>query len=162
SHFAAALQEALVSLWREMPRLRSIDAFSGWADRVLVNACRLVLRRRSRRRLREIALPTGEAGTVGAPGRAAPAFDVQLADRETFDRAFETLEAEDRALLVLHHLEGRSVADLASALRIPTGTAKSRLFHARRRLDQALDRDRADGPSLPRAAAPGPASRVPE
>ena len=41
-----AIQDALVALWRELPRLRDIARFSAWADRILVNSCRLVLRRR--------------------------------------------------------------------------------------------------------------------
>ena len=143
---ADALQETLVSLWRELPRLRSVDAFPAWADRVLVNACRLVLRRRGRRRVHEITLADGQAaggeGTAGI-GRAM-AFDTELADREAFDRAFETLDADARTILVLHHLEGRSVADIAAVLRIPVGTAKSRLFTARRRLEHALEREGSD------------------
>jgi RNA polymerase sigma-70 factor (ECF subfamily) len=143
---ADALQETLVSLWRELPRLRSADAFPAWADRVLVNACRLVLRRRGRRRVHEIALAEGSAasgeGTAGK-GRTA-AFDVELAEREAFDRAFETLDAEARAILVLHHLEGRAVGEIAAVLGIPVGTAKSRLFTARRRLEDALAREGSD------------------
>jgi RNA polymerase sigma factor (sigma-70 family) len=140
---ADALQETLVSLWRELSRLRSVDAFPAWADRVLVNACRLVLRRRGRRRVHEIALADrqGARGDADAGmGRAVP-FDSELADREAFDRAFETLDGDLRAILVLHHLEGRPVADIATILGIPVGTVKSRLFTARRRLEDALERE---------------------
>jgi RNA polymerase sigma-70 factor (ECF subfamily) len=140
---ADALQEALLSLWRELPSLRSAEAFPAWADRVLVNACRLVLRRRGRRRLREISLPGAIASPTGRAddGAPPPGFDAELADRDTFDRAFETLDAEARAILVLHHLEGCGIAEIAAALAIPVGTAKSRLFTARRRLEAALERE---------------------
>jgi len=144
---ADALQETLVALWRELPRLRSVDAFPAWADRVLVNACRLVLRRRGRRRLREITLPgVGRAagGLAGLGSGATAGFDTELAERDAFDRAFETLDADARAILVLHHLEGRPIAALAITLGIPTGTAKSRLFTARRRLEEALQREARD------------------
>ncbi|HEX2754443.1 MAG TPA: RNA polymerase sigma factor [Candidatus Limnocylindrales bacterium] len=144
---ADALQETLVSLWRELPSLRSVDAFPAWADRVLVNACRLVLRRRGRRRLREIALPGVERAGGGAMGPAAgrsAGFDTNVAERDAFDRAFETLDADARAILVLHHLEGQPIAAIAVALGIPHGTAKSRLFTARRRLEEALAREERD------------------
>jgi RNA polymerase sigma-70 factor (ECF subfamily) len=146
---ADALQETLLSLWRELPALRSVEAFPAWADRVLVNACRLVLRRRGRRRLREIALPGPGRGTGVANQTATSdiALDVELADRDAFDRAFETLDADARAILVLHHLEGRAVADIASVLGIPVGTAKSRLFTARRHLGDALERERSESGS---------------
>lgn len=149
---ADALQETLLSLWRELPTLRSSEAFPAWADRILVNACRLVLRRRGRRRLREIALP-GQA-TPG-PGAFEPrdvhgrSLETELAERDAFDRAFETLDVDARAILVLHHLEGRPISSIAAALRIPSGTAKSRLFTARRRLEEALAReDREPGSDL--------------
>ena len=156
---ADALQETLVSLWRELPRLRQTVAFPAWADRVLVNACRLVLRRRGRRRVHEIALVDGQAtrgDVVASSGRRA-AFDAELAEREAFDRAFETLDGEARAILVLHHLEGRAVSDIAAVLGIPIGTAKSRLFTARRRLEEALEREGSDRGA--RDLAPGAGAR---
>lgn len=134
---ADALQETLVALWRQLPRLRDAERFDAWADRVLVNACRLVLRRRGRRRLREIAMPTVDGATEAAIDDRT--FDAAVADRDAFDRAFETLSADARAILVLHHLEGRPLAAIAASLGIPLGTAKSRLFAARRRLDAALE-----------------------
>ncbi|MHB8893008.1 MAG: sigma factor-like helix-turn-helix DNA-binding protein [Candidatus Limnocylindrales bacterium] len=42
---------------------------------------------------------------------------------------------------MLHHLDGRSVASIAEVLDVPAGTAKSRLFAARRALDRALERE---------------------
>jgi RNA polymerase sigma factor (sigma-70 family) len=151
---ADALQETLVALWQELPRLRSVDAFSAWADRILVNSCRLTLRRRGRRRLREIAMPGAGGATGGDSGLEShgAAFDVEIAERDAFDRAFDTLDLDARAILVLHHLEGRSIDAIASALGIPPGTAKSRLFTARRRLDEALDhesRERGSGQVAP-------------
>jgi RNA polymerase sigma-70 factor (ECF subfamily) len=141
---ADALQETLLSLWRELPRLRSVDAFPAWADRVLVNACRLVLRRRGRRRLREIALPGPRGAAAVEPAAArTPTFEAELAERDAFDRAFETLDADARAILVLHHLEGRPLAELATILDVPIGTAKSRLFAARRALATAIAREDA-------------------
>ena len=135
---ADALQETLVALWRELPRLRSSDAWPAWSERVLVNACRLVLRRRGRRRVREIAL-TGardrDSDAIGLPGVS---FDENVAERDAFDRAFETLDGDARTILILHHLEGRSVTAIAATFGIATGTAKSRLFTARRRLEAAL------------------------
>jgi RNA polymerase sigma-70 factor, ECF subfamily len=135
---ADALQETLVSIWRELPRLRTIERFPAWADAILVNACRLVLRRRSRTRARLVPLVDDEPATgERLPTTESPEGDV--ADREHFGRAFETLPVEARAILVLHHLEGRSVAAIGETLGVPPGTVKSRLFAARRDLERALD-----------------------
>jgi DNA-directed RNA polymerase specialized sigma24 family protein len=45
-------------------------------------------------------------------------------------------------MLVLHHVDGRGVAEIAAVLGIPAGTAKSRLFAARKALQRALERER--------------------
>src|SRR5919106_5221696 len=45
-------QEALVAMWRGLPRLRDLDAFDGWLYRVTLNASRMALR--TRRGIREI------------------------------------------------------------------------------------------------------------
>ncbi len=137
-----ALQSALTSLWRELPRLRDVDRFEAWADRILVNACRLVLRRRRRQVVREIPPDPGPGADSGAPGdRSAASPEQAVVDRDVFDRAFETLDADARALLVLRHLEDRSIGEIAAVLGIPDGTVKSRLFTARRALEAALGRE---------------------
>jgi RNA polymerase sigma-70 factor (ECF subfamily) len=48
------------------------------------------------------------------------------------------LPADQRTLLALHYLEERPIAEIAEILEIPSGTVKSRLFAARRELDDAL------------------------
>ena len=54
------------------------------------------------------------------------------------------LSNDQRAILVLHHLEGRPLAEIAGLLEIPVGTAKSRLFNARRALEAALRAEQGD------------------
>jgi RNA polymerase sigma-70 factor (ECF subfamily) len=134
-----AVQEALISIWRELPMLRELERFDAWAGRILVNACRHALKRRVRVRVREITLqPDGVdgSGLLAASGRVE-----LLGQEDALTRAFERLDADQRAILVMHHLDDRRLAEIAAALGIPVGTAKSRLFKARRALRKALDRE---------------------
>jgi RNA polymerase sigma-70 factor (ECF subfamily) len=119
-----ATQEALVSMWRGLPSLKSADAFDGWLHRITVNACNMAVRRR--RGVREVSLESGSSLTT----------DANL-DGE-FNRAFNRLSVDQRAILVAHHLDGLSVAEIALRLSVPEGTVKSRLFNARAALDKAL------------------------
>jgi RNA polymerase sigma-70 factor (ECF subfamily) len=57
----------------------------------------------------------------------------------TLNRAFGQLSSEQRYLLVMHHLHGTPVADLAAELGAPEGTVKWRLHAARAALQQALE-----------------------
>ena len=92
-------------------------------------------------------------GTPGQPGVAvarepAPgANDEESADREAAIRrlrsALETLPEDRRALLSMHYLERMGVQEIATALSIPPGTVKSRLFYARQQLRQCLTSERS-------------------
>jgi RNA polymerase sigma-70 factor (ECF subfamily) len=52
--------------------------------------------------------------------------------------ALDRLPSEQRAILALHHLEGRPLTELAAILGIPVGTVKSRLHAARVALQAAI------------------------
>jgi RNA polymerase sigma-70 factor, ECF subfamily len=57
----------------------------------------------------------------------------------TLERALEALSHKKRAVFVLVEMEGLSAEEAARALGIPAATARTRLFHARRELQEALE-----------------------
>jgi RNA polymerase sigma-70 factor, ECF subfamily len=122
-----ATQEAFLSAWTNLPRLRDAASFDAWLGRVLANKCRDLLRRRHRSR--EIAFEDlSETGQTDA-GLSTSALNA----------AFEALSVEHRYLIVLHHLHHEPVAAIAERLGIPEGTAKWRLYQARQALERALE-----------------------
>ncbi|HEX8941217.1 MAG TPA: sigma-70 family RNA polymerase sigma factor [Candidatus Limnocylindrales bacterium] len=129
---ADAAQETFIAAWRELPRLRDVGRFEPWLQRIAVNACRMALRARGRRAVREIP---GDAVQRLAIGLPPPVQD----DAAVLGAALRRLPADERSILALHHLEGQPLAELAAALGIPVGTAKSRLSHARAALARALE-----------------------
>ena len=72
-----------------------------------------------------------------------------MADRDQLERGFDRLEPEARALIVLHHYLDLPMPEVAIALGIPLGTAKSRLHRALRFMRAALDADARPRPELP-------------
>jgi RNA polymerase sigma-70 factor, ECF subfamily len=133
-----ATQEAFLSAWRERRSLRDPIRFDAWFGRILVNSCRQAMRGRRRRSVREIAA-SDLANPVDALLARDPAPDERSADLDAVERAFERVSAQDRTILVLHHLEHRPLVDIAAALDIPVGTVKSRLHAARGSLERALE-----------------------
>jgi RNA polymerase sigma-70 factor (ECF subfamily) len=123
-----AAQEALVSTWVHLPRLRDPSRFDAWLHRTLVNACREVLRRRKRNR--EIQMEA-DAPMADFAGDSLETASVKA--------AFGRLSVDERSILLLHHLHGLPLDQVARHLAIPVGTAKSRLWHARRSLERALE-----------------------
>lgn len=136
---ADATQETFVAAWRRLRDLRDLDAFDAWLTRLAVNASRMALRSRRRRFVREIPVADMDpeaprhASNEGAvtPDAREDAMDLRA--------ALARLPVEQRSLLTLRHLEGRGIPEIAAAFGIPEGTAKSRLFAARRALERALD-----------------------
>jgi RNA polymerase sigma-70 factor, ECF subfamily len=139
---ADATQDALVSAWRQLPRLRDPAAFDGWLNRIVANAARMA--RRHRGRLREVSVspahPGDEATRPEPPQdpRARTAMD-EFVDNDAIGRAFDRLRPQDRLILVLHHVEERPVAEIARSLGVPVGTAKWRLHVARTALQKAME-----------------------
>jgi RNA polymerase sigma-70 factor (ECF subfamily) len=128
-----AVQETMVRCWRDLPTLRDPDRFEAWLHRLFLNACRDELRTVRRRRI-EVALP--EITPLAVPDGQSVA-----ADRDHLARGMRRLDPEQRTIIVLHYYLGLPLPDAADALRIPLGTAKSRLHRAIQALRAALDAD---------------------
>lgn len=128
-----AVQEALTRLWRDLPQLRDATRFDPWLHRLLLRACYDQARARKRRRVEFSLIPAHEPVVNDQTG--------VIADRDALERGFRRLSVEHRAALVLRHYSRLTVPDMATAMSVPLGTAKSRLHHAERALRAALEAD---------------------
>src|SRR5262249_38686196 len=117
-----AVQETLLIAWRRLRGLRDPDRFDAWLHRLLVNAS-LDLVRRRKRRVIEVELLT-----IAAPNASDAAGPV--AGRDLLVAALAGLDPGHRAVAVLHYYLGMPLPDVAQAVGIPLGTAKSRLHYA--------------------------------
>jgi RNA polymerase sigma-70 factor, ECF subfamily len=127
-----ATQEALVRAWRELPRLRDPERFWAWLRRLLVSACY-----DEGRRMRQRA----EVTWLADHDRATADEMAGVVDRDRLDRAFRRLPLEQRAVVVLNHVEGLTHEEIASTLGLPLGTVKSRARYALAGLRSALEAD---------------------
>jgi len=127
-----AMQETLVRVWRDLPRLRDVDCFDGWLHSVLAHTCLdLIKRERRVRHLRQLPLTLADRQHLEA----------EVADRDAVDRALAQLKPPQRAVLVLRHYAGYSPPEVAEILGVPLGTAKSRLHYAEEAMHAAIDAD---------------------
>jgi RNA polymerase sigma-70 factor (ECF subfamily) len=137
------VQEAFVSAWRSLRRLREPEKFDAWFGRILVNTARSHIRRRGT--VTPISIDRRRADSPDDehehPGRHDPALD-RVDSSDALARAIDRLSVDQRTILALHHLEERPVAQIAAVLGIPVGTAKWRLHAARQALGRALEAQR--------------------
>lgn len=129
-------QEAFITAWRDLPRLRDPERFAPWLRRIVVSRCRNHLR--SRRRRPAVSLDTREAQNVSS----GPDFRERVHARQALDGTFSRLSPDQRAVLVLHYGADLSIREAAEAMDISVGTAKSRLSAALAGLRRAMEVDR--------------------
>jgi RNA polymerase sigma-70 factor (ECF subfamily) len=92
----------------------------------------------------------GDVEELDVPSSAADPHTATLTRRkaELFYALFEKLPPEQAEVLLLYEGTSLTIEDVARALRIPAGTAKTRLAAARKHLDAELSRLRAQGEPL--------------
>ncbi|HET7704006.1 MAG TPA: sigma-70 family RNA polymerase sigma factor [Candidatus Limnocylindrales bacterium] len=129
-----AVADAALAAWRNRGRLREHERFDAWFARILMNGCRDRLRVRGRRPIAE--MPSVEVGAAGAD--LGVDFREGVHQRDALSRAFESLEPDERIVLVLRFWQDLPIDAIADRLGIPSGTVKSRLHHATARLRAAL------------------------
>lgn len=131
---ADALQDAWLDIVKGLPRLHDAAAFPAWAYRIVTRKCAARIRGRQRQRAGQTALAAEPVvHSVDGAGLAE-----SRADLGAIAAAMTALPDDQRAAIALHYRDGLSVAEIAVALACPAGTVKTRLMHARRRLQAAL------------------------
>jgi RNA polymerase sigma-70 factor, ECF subfamily len=139
-----AVQEALVSAWRDLPSLRDAGAWDAWLYRLTVRSCYRHARRERRRALVELkAMPDVATDHVDD-------VTVQLIERDRIERELGRLPVDQRAVIVIRFYLGCSLPEAADILGVPLGTAKSRLSRGLLTLRDAL----AAEPVRPSAVVP--------
>ena len=137
-----ATQQALLSIWQDLPQLRDPARFDAWSYRLLVRACYAEGKRHRRWAINLHVLAVDEP-------QAGDAFQA-IHDRDQLERGFSQLSIDHRTVVVLHHYLDLPLERVAEILGIPTGTVYSRLHYAMRGLRAAFD---ADARSTAREAA---------
>jgi RNA polymerase sigma-70 factor (ECF subfamily) len=125
-------QEALIAAWENLDRLKAGTSFSAWLYQIV-----------TRRALNKIT--RGRLPTVGDLLADLPATDPEPAAQaertfaaDAVTRAVAALPLAQRTVVVLHHFEGLTYAEVASVTRSSIPAVRSHLFRARRTLGAAL------------------------
>lgn len=120
---ADMVQDAFVSAWRELSRLRDSDKWESWLRSILMNRCRNALRTRTRRPHLVVLDPEGPASAYQPSHEPMRELD----SRWAMEDALARLRPEDRAVIVLFYLADMPLPQVASVLGLRLGTVKSRL-----------------------------------
>lgn len=122
-----AVQEAFGRLWQGWESLGAYGNPEAWVRRVAINYAISGWRRR--RRLR----PLDDSGAMTSDHD--PGF------RHEVEKALRTLPVKQRHALLLHHVMGLAVAEVAREMGAPEGTVKSWLSRGREALQRTLSKE---------------------
>ncbi len=136
-------QDVFVKAWRALPGFEARAGFYTWLYRITHNTTYDWLRKKKVRGDVEfddgVALDA-EAGSVTSP-RETPAPDAKMEHRELGDRieqAIASLSEDHRQVILLKEVEGLSYQEMADVIGCSLGTIMSRLFYARKSLQNML------------------------
>lgn len=128
------VQDAWVEIARTLPKLREDRAFLAFALRIVTRMAARDLSKQIKQRTADAEFAQTQVSDHSG-GTADPELALDLTS------AIDSLPQAQRLVLALFHVEGLSVAEVATALDIPPGTVKTRLMHARARLRAFLEGD---------------------
>lgn len=127
------MQEAAMTISRDIHKLRDPTRFSAWAYTIVRRRAVDHIDRSARARKLVCDLPEPEPETqIGAETRLS------------LRQALLHLSEKDQLMLTLFYVEGLCGTEIAAALGIPLGTLKSRLFNARRKLKTIYETETGD------------------
>jgi RNA polymerase sigma-70 factor, ECF subfamily len=124
-----AVQEAFGRLWSQWERLRYYESPEAWVRRVAINLA--ISRWRRLRRLVQLQSPPETP-------------DVDTGSTADIYRALRALPVKHRQALLLHHVLGLPVVEVAGEMGVPEGTVKSWLFRGREALQRTLGVEEAN------------------
>jgi RNA polymerase sigma-70 factor (ECF subfamily) len=131
-----AAQSGFIKAFYALGSFRGGSAFRPWLLKIVTNEAHNKRRSAGRRAGLELRLAEGRPRDDAAP---SPEDAVLIHERdEELLAALNTLRDEERAVIAYRYLLDLSEAETAAALGCPTGTVKSRLSRALKRMRSAL------------------------
>jgi RNA polymerase sigma-70 factor, ECF subfamily len=136
-------QEVFVKAWKALGHFREQSGFYTWIYRIAVNRAINFRKRRNRRRTVQFeefdpdikqAESYKEFSSKGSVLRKMNLGEFQ----KKMNEALMTLSDKHRAVVIMHDVQGMSHAEIANVIGCSEGTARSRLFYARKRLQAEL------------------------
>ncbi|MAQ14544.1 MAG: RNA polymerase subunit sigma [Sandaracinus sp.] len=141
------IQDAFIKVHKHIQSFQGTASFYTWLYRIVMNLSIDHVRKAKKGRDLDYDDKVGrDDENVAGDGAILPTI-LDANPRRTVMRreladaiqgALDTLSEDHRAVILLREVEGLSYEEMARVLEVPKGTIMSRLFHARRNMQQAL------------------------
>lgn len=132
-------QDTFVRAYNKLHTFRLEQSFVAWVRTIATNLCIDHLRRRKQPPISlDERTASGQEPADESPA-ASPAGQYEASEEaRRVLAAVQQLPEKQRAVLVLRHVEGLKLEEIAAALRMPLGTVKTMLFRGREAVRQLV------------------------
>jgi len=122
------LQEIFIKIFTQINKLRSPEALKSWLYRIAVNTC--ISHTRKKAQTKEVSID--DISEINDP-KDDPSFM-----EKNLERAVTFLPPKQKAIFLLHDVQGFTHDEIADIMKLTEGTSKSQLFKARMKLRELL------------------------
>ncbi len=128
-----AIQDALLSAYKNISSLKNKKYFLTWLTRILINKCYDIINKNKKVTYVDSDITDNTIGYVDS-------YNVESILENTLNRIDDSL----REVAVLYYYDELSVEDISNILSIPKGTVKSRLSRARTQLYEIIKKEEGE------------------
>ncbi|NKB23243.1 MAG: sigma-70 family RNA polymerase sigma factor [Kiritimatiellae bacterium] len=137
------VQQTWIKVWNKLHTFKGNAKFYTWVYRIAGFVCLDYIRKRSRQKevelLSEFELPVASGAQIPASIQSRPDRQAERAEvKSRFYDVLESLSPEHKMTLILREVEGLSYVEIAKMMKRRKGTVMSRIFYARKIIQEKL------------------------
>ena len=130
-----AIQETLISAYKNFNTLKEKKYFSTWITRILINKCYDIIKKNKKvSYINEQMEQQGDASY----------YDIYK-EESSLEKVLNLISQDLKLVTVLYYYDEFSIKEISEMINIPEGTVKSRLARAREKLYEILKKEEGDG-----------------
>lgn len=142
------VQDAFIKVHRHIGSFQGSSSFYTWLYRIIMNLAIDQVRKGRHQKDSEFDERVArDSGDVAGDGTMLPRMldsnpsktAVRRELSEKIQAALQELPEYHRAVILMREVEGLSYEEMSKIMKVPKGTIMSRLFHARRKMQEALE-----------------------
>lgn len=128
-----AIQETLMSAYKNINTLNNPEYFSTWIIRILINKCYDIIRKNKK------VVYLNEKMQV-----ESDTYYEMYCEKSELEMILNQIDSDLRTITVLYYYDDLSVSEISDILNIPEGTVKSRLARAREKIFKILKKEEGE------------------